>query len=184
MEQVQLGDIHSNGFLYKEYDPNTVILHRLESLDVYPNKNIKDSLVGTDLHYFIKDYYLSLWKTWGLFIENVTFTSRVLIPGHSVELHSDMSTSQYKAIVFCPQDEYEGAEFVYGNKNGELEYIKPKFGDIMFCRTGHDELVHGFTELKSKEPIFYLEIYGGLDLKKPIEDLYHEGYEISEVELT
>lgn len=184
MEQVQLGDIFNEGFVYREYDPDTVILHRLESLDFHVTDADRNLPIGKDLHYFIKDYYLSLWKASGIFIENVTFTSRMLIPGAYVELHSDMADSQYKAIIFCPASDYEGATFVYGKRDEELQYFKPKFGDIMFCKTGDNKLVHGITTLESKEPLIYLELYGNLNRKRAIEDQFYEDIKILEVELT
>ncbi|MDD3412396.1 MAG: hypothetical protein PHY47_00185 [Lachnospiraceae bacterium] len=182
MERVQLGDIYNQGFVYREYDENTVILHRLESLNFHVTEVNKNLPIGGELHYFIKDYYLSLWREAGIFIENVTFTSRMILPGSYVDLHSDMSNSQYKAIIFCPKEEYKGAEFVYGIRGEKLNRKKLKFGDIIFCKTGDDRLVHGFTKLESNEPIVYLELYGGLNRKKPIEDQYYADLDIQKLE--
>ena len=182
MERIQLGDIHTQGFVFREYDENTVILHRLDDLKFHVTDADKNLPIGGDLHYFIKDYYLSIWKQAGIFIENVTFTSRMLIPGAHVDLHTDMADSQYKALIFCPREDYSGATFCYGVRGETLKSKKLKFGDVVFCKTGDDRLVHGFTKLKSDEPIVYLELYGGLNRKKPVEDQYYPELDIQKLE--
>lgn len=183
MEKVTLGEIYSQGLIYREYDPDTIVHHRLKEIE-FKASDPGDSRYGiNDLHYFIKDWYMSLWKTVGLNIHNTTFRTRQLSKGDWVDFHSPMMDSQYKAIIACPRSDYKGAEFVSCGPDGEPQWHKLGFGDIVFMRTGTEDYGYGFKPLESEEPFRYIEIYGALNFSKRIEDQFYEEIDIKKIKL-
>lgn len=155
MEKVELGDIHFKGYLKRSYEPDTMILRRLEEVKFNPVKD--DISVGVwDLHYYVKDFYLSLWKSAGLNIHNCTFRTRKIEKDNQLKLHSIIADAQYKAIIPCNE---EPALFYYGNKK-KLEKQSLKFGDIIFLKTGDSNF--RIKSEKTKVDIPIIEIYGAL----------------------
>jgi hypothetical protein len=167
--RVNLGDIYFGGFVFIEYDPNTVILRKLDQVK-YDKNN--DNI--NDLNYFVKDYYLTLWKKWGIFLHDIEFSSFVQKPGEYKEIHTPMHLSHYRAIIFCPEEELSGAEFVYGSPDS-LEYFTPKFGDICFLKTGCRDYVHGIRTLKSKAPLKYIVLDAATSMKDRPDLVLEEG---------
>lgn len=183
MEKVTLREIYSQGVIYRKYDPDSIVHHRLDEIE-FKASDPGDSRYGIhDLHYFIKDWYMSLWKTVGLNIHNCTFRVRELRKGDWLDIHSPMMESQYKALIPCPRGSYEGAEFIWSGPDGKPEWKKVEFGDIFFIRTGSEKYGYGFKKLKSDEPLRYIEIYGALNFSKKIEDQFYEEIDINKIKL-
>lgn len=183
MEKVTLGEIYSQGIIYREYEPDSIVHHRLNEIE-FKASDAGDSRYGIhDLHYFIKDWYMSLWKSAGINIHNATFRVRELQKGDWLDFHSPMMESQYKAIIACPRGPYKGAEFVFMGPDGKPQWKQLKFGDIMFIRTGSTDFGYGFKPLRSDEPFRYIEIYGALNFNKKIEDQFYDEINIKKIKL-
>jgi hypothetical protein len=132
MNKIKLEDINKFGFVFHEYD-HAKILKDTDEESIESLTHYIDSLINVPNEKLYSDI-------------------DIINPGESIKLHFHTIPGSFQVVVWRPDGEFEGREYIYGDPK-LLKEIKPFKGLMCFMKSNDPNFVHGVKPLLSNAPV-------------------------------
>lgn len=127
-------EINLNGFLFKNLD--------------IPENIKKEALAFSEPTTSVVSFFLNYLKRLDPMIKNIHCVYEDIKFGMFHEMHTHLTPSRYQVLAWFPRSDYDGREFIYGEKNN-LKKIKPTSDLLCFMKTNDIKYIHGVEPLKN-----------------------------------
>jgi len=130
--EVTLDNIKKFGFIFHVYDHKKIL------------KDTDEESIAS-----LEDYINSIIKVPG---EKLYPDIDIIEPGGSIDLHFHTIPGSFQVVVWRPEYDFKGREYIYGSPNN-LMYAKPFKGLMCFMKPNDANFIHGVTKLTSDKPV-------------------------------
>lgn len=131
-EKILIEDIREHGFIFHKYD-HRKILKDTDEESIASLENYVRGLIQMPKERLITDI-------------------DIIKKGEGIGIHLHVIPGSFQVVIWVPEYEYEGREFIYGNPK-DLKRFQPSIGMMCFMKPNDVNFVHGVSVLKSDRPV-------------------------------